>query len=98
MKRLWIAHCEISVEPGDLPSGATVMFCNVIAWAEEPKEAEDKIRAYLATFNWSLIGTDKIELADDSKDYGDEFNELLVQAAGNPSAIILGRFYSYKAT
>jgi dimethylargininase len=72
------------------------MFCNVITWAEEPKEAEDKIRAYLSTFNWNLIGTDKIELADDCKDYGDEFNDLLAQAAGNPSAIIWAVFTAIK--
>lgn len=98
MKKLWIAHSEISVEPGDLPSGSTLMFCNVITWAEEPEEAEKKIRAYLSTFNWILIDADKIELVDNNKDYGDEFNELLLQAAGNPNAIILSRFYSYRTS
>lgn len=96
MEQLWIAHCEISVEPGDLPSGSTLMFCNVITWAGAPKDAEVKIGAYLATFNWNLIGIDEIKLADEGRDYGDEFNELLGQAALNPNAIILGRFYSYK--
>lgn len=98
MKKLWIARSEIKVEPGDLPSGSTLMFCNVITWAEQPKEAEEKIRAYLATFKWNLIETNGIELADESKDYGDEFNDLLLQASGNPDAIVLGRFYSYKTS
>jgi len=70
--------------------------CNVITWAERPQEAEDKIRDYLATFNWNLIEADKIELADRDKDYGEEFNELLAQAEVNPNAIILRRFYTYK--
>jgi predicted P-loop ATPase len=73
------------------------MYCNIITWAEQPTDAEQKIKTYLATFNWRLIEADKIELADQDKDYGDEFNELLGQAAENPKAIILGRFYSYKA-
>ena len=96
MKKLWIARTEIGVEPGDLPSGSTLMFCNVITWADEPKEAEDKIREYLATFKWNLIEAEKIELADREKDYGEDFNELLDQAAGNANAIILGKFHSYK--
>ena len=72
------------------------MFCNVITWAEEPNEAKQKLRAYLATFKWTLIEADRIEIADETNDYGEEFNELLAQAATNPNAIILGRFYSYK--
>lgn len=96
MRHLWIVHSEISVEPGDLPSGATLMFCNVITWAEQPKEAEEKIRVYLATFKWTLIKADKIEVVDETNDYGAEFNDLIGQAEVNPNAIVLGRFYSYK--
>lgn len=96
MKKLWVALSEIGVEPGDLASGSTLMFCNVITWAERPQEVEAKIKDYLATFNWNLIDANKIELAHRDKDYGEEFNELLAQAEVNPNAIILGRFYSYK--
>src|SRR5579871_4776912 len=98
MKQLWIAHSEISVEPGDLPSGSTLMFCNIVTWGDRPQEVEEKIKSYLATFNWTLIGVDRIELAKQDQDYGDEFNDLLVRAANNPEAIILGRFYSYKTS
>ncbi len=96
MQRLWIVRSEIAVEPGDLPSGSTLMFCNVITWAERPEDAEQKIRNYLATFHWNLLQVKKSELAEADRDYGEEFNELLAQAARNPDAIILGRFYSYK--
>lgn len=74
------------------------MFCNVITWAEEPTEAEEKIRTYLAKFNWNLLDADKIDLVDGDKDYGDELNELISKATTNANAIILSRFYSYKAT
>lgn len=96
MKKLRIVVCEIAVRPGDFSDGSTLMFCNVIIWAELPQEAEDKIRNYLATFDWSLIEAAKNEVADGNNDYGEEFNELLAQAEVNPNAIILGRFYTYK--
>ena len=96
MNKLWIANCEIRVEPGDLPSGSTLAFCNVVTWGEDPKEVKKKIKTDLARFNWDLIGSQRVEPADDNKDYGDELNELVIQAQGNPNAILLGRFFSYR--
>ena len=96
MKTLWIALCEISVEPGDLPSGLTVAFSNAVTWGETPSEVQEKIRNYLSSFRWSLLDCQRIDPAKDGGAYGEELNDLIDQAAGNPDAILLGRFYSYR--
>jgi hypothetical protein len=98
VKKLWIVHTEIIVEPGDLPSGNTKMFCNVITWADSPTEVEPKIREYIETFRWKLIGADKVDAVQKDFDYGDDINEMISRAEVNPNAIILGPFHSYRAT
>jgi hypothetical protein len=37
MQRLWVITAEILVEPGDLPSGETKGFANIVTWADSPK-------------------------------------------------------------
>jgi len=96
MERLWIATCEISVEPGDLPSGLILAFSNIVTWGESSEEVRKKIQIDLDRFQWVLIGCERIELVDKRKDYGDELNDLIDQAEGNPNAILFGRFFSYK--
>jgi hypothetical protein len=96
MTKLWIANCEIRVEAGDLPSGSTLAFSNIVTWGDDPEQVTEKIKTDLARFNWHLIACQRVDPADDDKDYGDELNELVIQAQGNPNAILLGRFFSYR--
>jgi hypothetical protein len=37
--KLWIATCEVSVEPGVLDSARTVAFTNVATWGETSEDA-----------------------------------------------------------
>lgn len=96
MEKLWIAMCEITVEPGDLPSGKTLAFSNVVTWGESSEEVQEKIQSYLAQFKWGLIGCERVKPVEEGGDYGEELADLLRQAEGNTDAILLGRFFSYK--
>jgi hypothetical protein len=57
--RLWIATCEVRVEPGDLPSGLTLAFTNVVTWGDSQDEVLQKIRSDLAQYRWELMGWEK---------------------------------------
>jgi hypothetical protein len=96
MRTLWIALCEISVKPGDLPSGSALAFSNVVTWGETPSEVQEKIRNYLSSFRWHLLECERIDPVKDDGDYGEELNDLIDRGAKNPNAILLGRFFSYR--
>lgn len=93
---MWLVTCEILVEPGDMPSGSTKGFVNVTTWADSTEAIREKLTRYLATFNWHLLSITREVPVDDSRDYGDEINDMIERASTNPQAIILGTFYSYK--
>src|SRR5271169_349722 len=97
MKTLWIALCEIRVEPGDLPSGSNLAFSNIVTWGETRSEVQEKVRNYLSSFRWDLLDCQRIDPVKDDGDYGEELNDLIDQGAENPNAILLlGRFFSYR--
>jgi len=96
MKRLWVAVCEIEVEPGDLPSGSTVAFSNVVTRGESPAEISTKISAYLRAFNWRLMSCESVRPIGGGRSYGDELNDLVERAELHPDPILLGRMYSYR--
>jgi hypothetical protein len=93
---MWLVTCEILVEPGDMPSGFTKGFLNIATWAGSTEEVREKLSHYLDTFRWHLLSITRALPIDDSRDYGDEINDMIERASTNPQAIILGTFYSYK--
>jgi hypothetical protein len=96
MPVLWIVTCEISVEPGDLDTGNTLAFTNIVTWGEGPEDAAEKVRTCSAEYKWIVLGIERVEPVDHDKDYGESLNELIDQASGNPNALLYGTFYSYK--
>ena len=93
---LWIVTCEMSVGPGDLKSGDTLAYANVVTWGEGSEEAIERVKTCSAKYKWIVLGIEKTKPADQGTDYGDELNDLIDQATGNPDAILYGTFYSYK--
>jgi hypothetical protein len=96
MPDLWIVNCEMSVEPGDLKSGDTLAFTNVVTWGESSEDAIERVRTCSAKYKWIVLGVQKASLVDPDTHYGKDLNDLIDQALGNPSAILYGTFYSYK--
>ena len=96
MESIWITLAEISVEPGDLPSGATRAFAKITTWADSSKTVEEKLSRYLETYKWRLLSMQDAQPIDEEHDYGDEIQHMIERTRENPKAIILGRFFSYK--
>ena len=95
-KRLWVITAEILVKPGDLPSGNTKGFTNVVTWADSSKSAQQRMSEVLKSYEWEVLGIEAAHPFDDSRSYGDDVLEIVDQAMTNPNACIVGRFFSYK--
>ena len=94
--KLWIATCEVSVEPGVLDSARTVAFTNVVTWGETSEDALARIRNCFTEYQWTFIGCEQIDPVNPEKDYGDSLNDLIDRAKDNPNALIYGTFHTYK--
>jgi hypothetical protein len=96
MTTIWKVSAEILVEPGDLPSGSTKAFANILTWGDSVGGVQEKISQYLKSFKWELLSIADASTVEEDHDYGDEINSMIERTQGNPQAIILGRFFSYK--
>jgi hypothetical protein len=96
MNNVWITTAEISVEPGDMPSGDTLGFMRITMWASSHEEFYQRLNVYLAQYSWKLLSMEKTEIVDPSVDYGDEVNQMIDETLQDQNAIRLGTFYSYK--
>ncbi len=93
-KTIWIAVCEIGVEPGDLPSGSTRAFMTLTTWADSLDEFRDKVSRYLGSFAWELISIERATPLDESRHYGAEVEDMIARTRCNADAIILGTAHS----
>lgn len=97
MTQIWKLVAEILVEPGDMPSGLTNGFMNVMTWADSAESAAKKLASYIERFDWHVIGIEDARLVADDEEYEDEqMEDMLARARTNPDAIILGTFHGYK--
>jgi hypothetical protein len=65
-------------------------------WAISDESARNKLAAYLATFNWKLLGVEESAFIDPDVAPNSGLDDLIDRAKGNPEAIILGTFHSYR--
>ena len=97
MEQIWKLVVEILAEPGDVPSGLTKGFMNVMTWADSAESARTKLVNYVRTFNWHVIGIEDARALPDDEEYDDEnMQDMLARTRANPNAIILGTFHGYK--
>jgi len=95
-KQLWIITAEILVKPGDLSSGDTKGFTNVVTWADSSKAAEQKVSEVLKSYGWEVLGIESSRPFDDSRSYDDDLLDIVDQARTNSNACIIGTVFSYK--
>ncbi|HSS99600.1 MAG TPA: hypothetical protein VLK33_21340 [Terriglobales bacterium] len=95
-KRIWIITAEILVKSGDLPSGDTKGFTNVVTWAASPETAQRKVSEVLKSYDWEVLEIEAARPFDDSRSYDDDILEIVDQAKTNPNACIFGTIFSYK--
>ena len=95
-RRLWIITAEILLQPGDLPSGQTKGFTNVVTWADSSTAAQQKVSEVLKTYEWEVLGVEAARPFDESGSYDDDLLDIVDQARTNPNACIYGTIFSYK--
>lgn len=97
MQRIWKIVAEILVQPGDMPSGLTKGFMNVMTWADSADSARQKLANYIERFNWHVIDVEEARAVSEDEEFDDEsMEEMLIRTRTNPNAIILGTFHGYK--
>jgi hypothetical protein len=96
MENVWMTIAEIAVEPGDMASGNTIGFVRITMWASSHEEFAQKLEVYLAEYKWKLLSMEQTTVVDQSKDYGDEVNQMIEETAGDHNAIRLGTFHGYR--
>jgi len=95
-QQLWVITAEILVKPGDLTSGETKGFTNVVTWADSPKNAEQKVSEVLKSCGWDVLGIEALRRFDDSKSYTEDLLDIVGRAKTNPDSCIVGPVFSYK--
>jgi hypothetical protein len=95
-QQLWVITAEILVKPGDLASGDTKGFTNIVTWADSPKTAQQKVWDVLKSYGWEVLGIEAVRRFDDSRNYDDDILKIVDQARTNPDACIIGTVFSYK--
>jgi hypothetical protein len=96
MQQLWVITAEILVKPGDLASGQTNGFTNIVTWADSQKTAQEKVSEVLKSYGWEVLSIEAARRFDDSRSYDDELLNIVDQARTNPNACIIGTVFSYK--
>jgi hypothetical protein len=94
---MWVVTCEIVVPKGELRSGYTNAFVNVVTWAGTGTVAEKKAFHCLESCGWKVIATEACRPVNEQRIYDDDIAEIIDQVRGNPDAVIYGRIFSYKA-
>jgi hypothetical protein len=93
---LWIVRTEIVLQPGDLASGMTKAFVNVVTWANSSTMAEGKVSRCLESYGWHVISIEDSHPVDDERVYEEDIADIIDQARVNSNAVIYGRMFSYK--
>jgi hypothetical protein len=96
MQLIWRIVAEILTESGDLQSGFTKAFVNVITWADSPESANKKFGDYIKRFNWHIITVEFSQPIIEGGEYSEEMEGMIESTRENPNAIILGTFFTYK--
>ena len=95
-QQLWVVSAEILMKPGDLASGDTKGFTNVVTWAYSSQAAQQKVSEVLKSYGWEVLGFEAAGPFDDSRDYDDNLLDIVDQARANPNACIIGTVFTYK--
>jgi hypothetical protein len=97
MVQVWKLVAEVLVPLGDMPSGLTKGFMNVITWADSAETAREKLSNYIEKFQWRILSIEDARPVADDEEFDDEnMADMVTRTRTNPNAIILGTFHGYK--
>lgn len=100
-KQLWIGHVEVRPFPDctvfDYSRGA---FVHVVAWVTDVYEYGRKVAQVLGPLRLFAVTIENAEPLEKRRSregtLEDWFEEIIIEAKGNPDAIICGPFYTYE--
>lgn len=95
MEKMWLIVAEI-LSNSHGSSAAEIGFMNITTWADSKESASSKIEGYLNSFGWHLVQVEKVVIINDAFAWADDVADMIERTRGNPSAIILGTFHTYK--
>jgi hypothetical protein len=95
MQTIWMTTAEVRLEPEDASPGYNHGFMRICVWAESEEEFLKKLKDYLESYQWFLMGVEMTHEADLTRDHGDEINQMIDETQQDRNAIRLGTFYSY---
>ena len=92
---IWMVCVEMVAQTRD-DSPSEFGFMNITTWADSKETAEAKIQKCLESYGWHLVLVDSAHVISECRDYGDVELDQIERTRGNPNAIILGTFHTYK--
>jgi hypothetical protein len=98
MEAIWLVMTEIVIRTGGAPDASKIGFMNVTTWADSKEAAGAKIRHYLESLGWNLLSVEEASVVRDEVVYGEDLAEMIERTRGNPQAIILGTFHTYRTS
>jgi hypothetical protein len=101
-KQLWIGLVELRPlhpdnEHLDSAKGA---FTNIVTWAanlDQYRQNVEYIAGTLGLFVAEIEDAEPVEARREKATLGEELEEIVLRAEGNPNAIIYGTFYTFNA-
>jgi hypothetical protein len=95
-QQLWVVTAEILLPAGDLASGQTKGFTNIVTWADSPNTVRQKVLEVLKSYGWEVLGVEAKRRVAALTDCSGELLDTVDQARTNPDACIIGTVFTYK--
>jgi hypothetical protein len=94
---IWMVCVEMSMPSTDESSATSeIGFMNITTLADSQEMAEAKIQKCLESYGWQLISIDNGHIISDDREYGEPELDQIERTRGNPDAVILGTFHTYR--
>jgi hypothetical protein len=69
---------------------------NITTWADSQEMAEAKIQKCLESYGWHLISIENVQVVSEDRQCGEVQSDQIERTRGNPDAVILGTFHTYR--
>jgi hypothetical protein len=96
VQTIWIVRLEVLAFTDSSPDKGQLGFINVVVAGIDSQEAEAKVRAVLAEYEWEVLGIEDVSPADPEWPYGADIPELIEDVMANPEHIRLSILHTYK--
>jgi hypothetical protein len=93
MRELWTGRVELLTPPTEL--GDTKCFTNLVAWADDTEDFQNKVSRILEKDNWFVLSFEDCTTVAMGNDVPDELSEQIKTASTRPDDCIFGTLHYY---